>query len=175
MSSIAHGMFLDSSPGSPLTRPVLLALQVRLVRVLNLNSTHQLTSHHRPLSHRHRLIITIASSSPSSHHHHHLIIIILLHHCPHLNLTLDGFIPPPLPSPRPRVTITGDKGSFTRLVHCKYITRKWTKYLGYTHPVHPRYIQNFPCQCSCNFPGLGNSQDIHSVPGHMTAVFPLCN
>ena len=33
---------------------------------------------------------------------------------------------PPLPD-------TGDKGQFTRLVHCKYITRKWTKYLGYTH------------------------------------------
>jgi len=70
---------------------------------------------------------------------------------------------------------TGDKGQFTRPVHCKYITRKWTMYLGYTHLVHPKYIQNFPCQCSCNFPGLGNSQDIHSVPGHMTAVFPLCN
>jgi len=56
-----------------------------------------------------------------------------------------------------------------------YITRKWTKYLGCTHTVHPKYIQNFPCQFSCNFPGLGNSQDIHSVPGHMTAVFPLCN
>jgi len=48
-------------------------------------------------------------------------------------------------------------------------------YLGYTHLVHLKYIQNFPCQFSCNFPGLGNSQDIHSVPGHMTVVFPLCN
>ena len=47
-------------------------------------------------------------------------------------------------------------------------------YLGYTHLVHPKYIQNFPCQFSCNFPGL-DSQDIHSVPGHMTVVFTLCN
>ena len=40
-------------------------------------------------------------------------------------------------------TDTGDKGQFTRPVHCKYITRKWTKYLGYTHPVHPRYFVHF--------------------------------
>ena len=74
-----------------------------------------------------------------------------------------------------RGSYTGGKDQFTRLVHHKYITRKWTKYLGCTHLVHPKYIQNFPCQFSCNFPGVGNSQGIHSVLDHMTVMFPLCN
>ena len=45
---------------------------------------------------------------------------------------------------------TGGKGQCTELVHCKYIARKWTKYLGCTQLVHPEYIQNFPA----SFPAI---------------------
>jgi len=92
-----------------------------------------------------------------------------------LRQLVDTLTAPPAPALTTGVALTGGKGQYTKLVHCKYTARKWTMYLGYTHLVHPKYIQNFPCQFSCNFPGLENSQDIHSVPGHMTVVFPLCN
>ena len=48
-------------------------------------------------------------------------------------------------------------------------------YPVFTHLVHLRYIQNFPSQFPYNFPSLGNGQYIHSVPGHVTAMFPLGN
>ena len=69
-------------------------------------------------------------------------------------------------------TYTGGKGQCSRPVHHKYIARKWTKYHAYTCPAHHKYIQNFPCQCSCNFPGLGNVQYIRSVLDHMTTMLP---
>ena len=69
--------------------------------------------------------------------------------------------------------ITGGKGWCPGLVHHKYITRKWTKYQANTHPAHPKFIQNFPSQFSCNFPSPGNGQYIHSVPGHVTEISPL--
>ena len=63
----------------------------------------------------------------------------------------------PCSSPTAHLTPhTGGKDQFSRPVHHKYIARKWTKYHACTHPAHPRYIQNFPCQCSCNLSGLGN-------------------
>ena len=55
---------------------------------------------------------------------------------------------------------TGGKGWCPELVHHKYITRKWTKYQANTHPAHPKFIQNFPSQFSCNFPSTGNGQYI---------------
>ena len=83
-----------------------------------------------------------------------------------------------LSQPRPRVgtrTDTGGKGWCTEPVHRKYITRKWTMYPAFTHSVHLKYIQNFPSQFPYNFPSPGNDQYIHSVPGHVTAMFPLDN
>ena len=46
-------------------------------------------------------------------------------------------------------------------------------YPAFTHSVHPKYIQNFPCQFPCSFPSPENDQYIHSVPGHVTAMFPV--
>ena len=69
--------------------------------------------------------------------------------------------------------VTGGKGWCPGLVHHKYITRKWTKCQANTHPVYPKFIQNFPSQFSCNFPSIGNGQYIYSVPGHMTEISPL--
>ena len=60
---------------------------------------------------------------------------------------------------------TGDKTQFSNLVHCKYIVRTWTMYLPNPHPVHHRYIQNFPSQFPGSVPGAANAQYIHSVPG----------
>ena len=68
---------------------------------------------------------------------------------------------------------TGGKGWCPGPVHHKYIIRKWTKYQANTHPAHPKFIQNFPSQFSCNFPSTGNGQYIHSVPGHVTGISPL--
>ena len=48
-------------------------------------------------------------------------------------------------------------------------------YPAFTRSAHLKYIQNFPCQFPCNFPSPGNDQYIHSVPGHVTAMFPLGN
>jgi len=67
---------------------------------------------------------------------------------------------------------TGGKGQCTQQVHCKYITRKWIKYPPITHLVHCNHIQNFPSQYHCSVPSAGNAQYIHSVPGHVIAVFP---
>ena len=61
--------------------------------------------------------------------------------------------------------LTGDKTQFSNLVHCEYIVGTWTMYLPNTHPVHHRYIQNFPSQFPGSFPGAANAQYIHSVPG----------
>ena len=69
--------------------------------------------------------------------------------------------------------VTGGKGWCPGPVHHKYITRKWTKYQANTHPAHPKFIQNFPSQFSCNFPSTGNGQYIHSVPDHVTGISPL--
>ena len=69
--------------------------------------------------------------------------------------------------------LTGGKEWCTKPVHRKYIARKWTMYPAFTHSVHLEYIQNFPYQFPCNFPSPGNDQYIHSVPGHVTAMFPL--
>ena len=69
--------------------------------------------------------------------------------------------------------LTGGKGWCPGPVHCKYITRKWTKYQANTHPAYPKFIQNFPSQFSCNFPIPGNGQYIHSVPDHVTGISPL--
>ena len=70
---------------------------------------------------------------------------------------------------------TGGKGWCTWWVHCKYIARKWIKYPPKTHPVHCKHIQNFLSQFHCSVPSAGNAQYIHSVPGHVIAVFPLGN
>ena len=70
---------------------------------------------------------------------------------------------------------TGGKGWCTEPVHRKYITRKWTMYPEFTCSVHLKYIQNFPSQFPYSFPSPGNDQYIHSVPGHVTAMFPLGN
>ena len=51
--------------------------------------------------------------------------------------------------------LTGDKGQFTRPVHCKYITRKWTKYLGYTHLVHSQVHSEFSLPVFLQFPWPG--------------------
>ena len=40
---------------------------------------------------------------------------------------------------------TGGKDQCTRLVHCKYIAKKWTVYCACAHLVHHKYFQNFPC------------------------------
>ena len=48
-------------------------------------------------------------------------------------------------------------------------------YPAFTHSVHLKYIQNFPCQFPYSFPSPGNGQDIHSVPGNVIAMFPLGN
>src|ERR1700742_2748534 len=76
-----------------------------------------------------------------------------------------------------RSPLTGGKDQCTELVHCKYIARKWIKYQGCTHPVHPRYIQNFPCQFPCSVPEWLIQrvplQYICSVPGHVTTVSPF--
>ena len=69
------------------------------------------------------------------------------------------------PSHRMSTGVTGDKTQFSDLVHCKYTVRTWTMYLPNTHPVHHRYIQNFPSQFPGSFPGAANVQYIHSVPG----------
>ena len=53
--------------------------------------------------------------------------------------------------------VTGGKDQCTRLVHRKYIARKWTVYHACAHPVHHKYFQNFPCW----FP--------HDVPSQETA------
>src|SRR5258705_10663115 len=74
-----------------------------------------------------------------------------------------------------RPSLTGGKGWCPKPVHCKYTARKWIMSPACTNPVHLEFIQNFPSQFSCNFPSSGNGQYIHSVPGHVTAMFPLCN
>ena len=79
------------------------------------------------------------------------------------------------PSTHSRPPRTGGKRWCTKPVHHKYIARKWTMYPVFTHSVHLKYIQNFPSQFPCNFPSPGNDQYIHSVPGHVTAMFPLGN
>jgi len=58
------------------------------------------------------------------------------------------------------------------LVHHKSITRTWTKYQAKTHLVHCKFIQNIPSQFPCSFPGSGNGQYIHNVPGDVTRMFP---
>jgi len=63
-----------------------------------------------------------------------------------------------------KVIDTGDKGSFTRPVHCEYITRKWTKYLGYTSPEHP---ENYNADRLLALIATGSSAlgfDCNSVP-----------
>ena len=70
---------------------------------------------------------------------------------------------------------TGGKGWCTRQVHCKYIARKWIKYPPKTHPVHCKHVQNFPSQFHYSVPSTGYAQYIHSVPGHVIAVFPSGN
>ena len=72
-------------------------------------------------------------------------------------------------------TSTGGKGWCTEPVHHKYIARKWTMYPAFTCSVHLKYIQNFPSQFPHSFPSPGNDQYTHSVPGHVTAMFPLGN
>ena len=67
---------------------------------------------------------------------------------------------------------TGGKGWCPGLVHYKSITRTWTKYQAKTHLVHPKSIQNFPSQFPCSVPGSGNGWYIHSVPDHVTRMFP---
>ena len=52
---------------------------------------------------------------------------------------------------------TGGKGWCTQQVHCKYITRKWTKYPPKTDLVHCKHIQNFPSQFHCSVPSAGNA------------------
>ena len=65
---------------------------------------------------------------------------------------------------------TGDKYQFPDPGHCKYTVRAWTMYLGKTHLVHHKYIQNVPNQSPCSVPSAGNAQDIYSVPGHVIAM-----
>ena len=48
--------------------------------------------------------------------------------------------------------VTGGKGWCPGWVNCKYIVRKWTKYLPFTHLVNCNYTQNFPSQFLCSFP-----------------------
>ena len=67
-------------------------------------------------------------------------------------------------------TATGDKYQFPDPGHCKYTARTWTMYLGKTHLVHHKYIQNVPKQFPCSVPSAGNAQDIYSVPGHVIAM-----
>ena len=43
-------------------------------------------------------------------------------------------------------------------------------YLGKTHLVHHKYIQNVPNQFPCSVANPGNAQDIYSVPGHVIAM-----
>ena len=67
---------------------------------------------------------------------------------------------------------TGGKGWWPGLIHHKSITRTWVKYQAKTHLVHPKSIQNIPRQFPCSVPGSGNGWYIHSVPDHVTRVFP---
>ena len=69
--------------------------------------------------------------------------------------------------------VTGGKEWCPGLEHCKYIARKWSKYPANTHPVHPKFIQNFPSQFPCSVPRSVNGQYVHSVPGHVTVISPL--
>ena len=98
------------------------------------------------------------------------------------SLSLDDFILASSVSARRRLkrlslapyyAATGGKGWCPGPVHCKYITRKWTKYQANTHPKYPKFIQNFPSQFSYNFPSTGNGQYIHSVPDNVTEICPL--
>ena len=66
--------------------------------------------------------------------------------------------------------ITGGKCWCPRWVNCKYIVRKWTKYLPFTHLVNCNYIQNCPSQFLYSFPSPGNAQYIHSFPSHVIMV-----
>ena len=43
-------------------------------------------------------------------------------------------------------------------------------YLGKTHLVYHKYIQNVPNQFPCSVSSPGNAQDIYSVPGHVIAM-----
>ena len=62
---------------------------------------------------------------------------------------------------------TGGKGWCSGPEHHKFIARKWTMYLEKTHPVHHKYIQNFPSQFFCSVP----TQNMLST----FSVFPLGN
>ena len=59
----------------------------------------------------------------------------------------------------------------TLQAHCKEMDNVPSIYLLGTSQVH----SEFPSQFPYSFPSPGNDQYIHSVPGHVTAMFPLGN